>query len=70
MLDLSTTAKLIKEARRRAGMTQDQLAEKLYVTKQAVSNWERAINLPDEQVRENIENSLGIKLHNAGISCI
>lgn len=68
MLDLSTTAKLIKEARRRAGMTQDQLAEKLYVTKQAVSNWERAINLPDEQVRENIENSLGIKLHNEKMS--
>lgn len=64
MLDLSMTSKLIKEARRKANMTQDELAEKLYVTKQAVSNWERAINFPDEQVRENIEKTLGIKLRN------
>lgn len=64
MLDLTTTSKQIKEARTKANMTQDQLAEKLYVTKQAVSNWERGINLPDEQVREKIEKVLGIKLRN------
>lgn len=68
MLDLSMTSKLIKEARRKAGMTQEQLAEKLYVTKQAVSNWERAINLPDEQVRERIETILGIKLRKEKMS--
>ena len=64
MLDLTTISKQIKDARTKANMTQDQLAEKLYVTKQAVSNWERGINLPDEQVRENIEKVLGIKLRN------
>lgn len=64
MLDSSTTSKQIKTARKMAGMTQDQLAEKLYVTKQAVSNWERGKNLPDEQIRENIEIILGIKLRN------
>lgn len=68
MLDLSTTSKQIKEARRKAGMTQEQLAEKLYVTKQAVSNWERGINLPDEQVRENLEHILSIKLRNEKMS--
>ena len=64
MLDLTTTSKQIKEARTKADMTQDQLAEKLYVTKQAVSNWERGKNLPDEQVRKNIEKVLAIKLRN------
>lgn len=64
MLDLTAISKQIKDARTKVNMTQDQLAEKLYVTKQAVSNWERGINLPDEQIRENIEKVLGIKLRN------
>ena len=64
MLDSTTTSKLIREARRKAEMSQEQLAGKLYVTKQAVSNWERGVNLPDEQIRENIEKVLNIKLHN------
>ena len=68
MLDLTTTAKQIKEARTKENITQDQLAEKLHVTKQAVSNWERGINLPDEQVRENIEKVFGIKLRNEKMS--
>lgn len=68
MLDLTTTSKQIQEARRKAGMTQDQLADKLHVTKQAVSNWERGKNLPDEAIRENIENVLSIKLRNEKMS--
>ena len=63
MLDSTTTSKLIREARRKAEMSQEQLAGKLYVTKQSVSNWERGVNLPDEQIRENIEKVLNIKLH-------
>ena len=39
MLDINITAKIIKTARKKAGLTQDQLAEKIFVTKQAVSNW-------------------------------
>ena len=62
MLDLILTSKKIKEGRQKAGLTQEQLAEKIHVTKQAVSNWERGENLPDEDVREKIEEILGIKL--------
>ena len=62
MLDTTTTSKIIKEARIHANLTQEQLAEKLFVSKQAVSNWERGENLPDEDVREKIEEILGVKL--------
>lgn len=33
--------------RQQSGMTQEQLAEKMNVTRQTVSNWERGINEPD-----------------------
>ena len=37
----------IKKLRKEKGMTQDELAEKLNVTRQAVSNWEQGKNQPD-----------------------
>ena len=37
----------IKELRKRNSLTQDELADKLHVTRQAVSNWENDRNLPD-----------------------
>lgn len=37
----------LKEIRKRNGLTQDAMAERLHVTRQAVSNWENNRNLPD-----------------------
>ena len=37
----------IKELRKKEGLTQEQFAQKLMVTRQAVSNWENDKNLPD-----------------------
>ncbi len=68
MFDITRTATLIKRGREEAGLTQDQLAEMLYVTKQAVSNWERGKNLPDEGLRDQIEQVLQIKLHKEKMS--
>ena len=42
-----TTGKRISEARKRKGLIQDQLAEQLKVTSQAVSSWERDEYLPE-----------------------
>ena len=43
----NTLGKRIQENRKRLGLTQEQLAEKLGVTGQAVSKWESDISCPD-----------------------
>ena len=70
MLDITITSEQIKTARKQKGMTQDQLAKQLHVTKQAVSNWERGKNLPDELVRDKIEKVLNIRIHNESMKTI
>lgn len=44
----------IKKLRKEKNMTQDQLAESLNVTRQAVSNWERNQTQPDLETLEQI----------------
>ncbi len=44
---MSGIARNIKKLRQKKGLTQEELAEKLYVTRQAVSNWETGKNQPD-----------------------
>ena len=42
-----TPGKQIRHLRTQSGMTQEELAGKLNVTRQALSNWERDVNEPD-----------------------
>lgn len=46
MLDLERIGNKICTLRRDAGLSQEELAEKLYVTRQAVSKWERGRSMP------------------------
>jgi len=46
--------KNIKKHREAAGMNQDYVAEKLNVTRQAVSNWERGVTEPDIDTLNNL----------------
>ncbi|MBP0990838.1 MAG: helix-turn-helix transcriptional regulator [Oscillospiraceae bacterium] len=62
MLDKTKTGEKIREARKKLGWTQEQFAKKIPVEKQAVSNWERGANLPDEGIRDKIEEILQTKL--------
>ena len=54
--------KNIRQLRVRKKMTQDELAEKLYVTRQTVSNYETGKSRPDIDMLENISAVLGTDL--------
>ena len=47
-MDYKTADRLI-ELRKKHGYSQEELAEKLYISRQAVSKWERAESLPDTE---------------------
>lgn len=50
----------IRTSRQTAGMTQCELAEKLHVTPQAVSNWERGERLPGFEMIPALATTLGV----------
>ena len=43
------TKDVIHELRNKAGLSQDELAEKLFVTRQAVSRWENGETVPNTE---------------------
>ncbi len=55
--------KFISNSRKSKEITQEQLAEKLGVSKNAVSKWERGINLPDVSIMQELCNILEISLN-------
>ena len=55
--------KLISSIRKEKGMTQEDLANKLGVGAQAVSKWERGINIPDVSLLKNLANELGVSVN-------
>ncbi|MEE0547984.1 MAG: helix-turn-helix transcriptional regulator [Peptococcaceae bacterium] len=58
--DDKTVADHIASARKEAGLSQEALSEKLYVTRQAVSNWERGRTRPSQEMIEKIAGVLGV----------
>ena len=49
-MDQIKIGKFIAEHRKKQGLTQMQLAEKLGITDKAVSKWERGIAMPDSSI--------------------
>lgn len=52
----------IARRRKEKGMTQKELAEKLYVSDKAVSKWERGLSLPDISLLRPIAETLGVSV--------
>lgn len=46
--------KRICKFRKESGMTQEQLADKLHITKSRISNWEQGLNRPDVDMLADI----------------
>jgi N-acetylglucosamine kinase-like BadF-type ATPase len=60
MIDAKTIGSRIKELRQQKGITQSQFAEILFVSFQAVSNWERGIAPPDLENLVRIASYFGV----------
>ena len=57
-----TTGKQIRHLRTQSGMTQEELAGELNVTRQALSNWERDVNEPDLNMLKKICFLFGVNM--------
>lgn len=57
-----TTGQLIKDARKNAGLTQAELAKKLGVPYQSISQWERDIRNPKSETLKKIAEALDVTL--------
>lgn len=62
-MDQTKIGKFIQENRKNKNLTQEQLAEKLNVSKNAVSKWERGLNLPDVSIMQELCLILDITLN-------
>ena len=59
---MASVAKHIRKLRLERGLTQEELAERLHVTRQAVSNWERSAAQPDLDTLQAIAAALGVEV--------
>ena len=62
-MDQIKIGKFIAACRKKAGLTQQQLADKFGITDKAVSKWERGIALPDSSIMLELCDTLGITVN-------
>lgn len=62
-MDAEKTGKFICENRKKHGMSQKELADKLGITDKAISKWERGISFPDISMLIPISKVLDISLY-------
>ncbi len=62
-MNLIKIGKFIQEKRKEKSLTQEALAERLYVTDRAVSKWERGLSLPDADKMLDLCDILGINVN-------
>lgn len=63
MKDKITLGKFIQSKRKENGLSQKELADKLYITESAVSKWERGVSYPDITMISGICEALNISEH-------
>ena len=62
-MDLIKIGKFIANCRKEKKLTQEQLAEKLYITDRVISKWERGLSLPDVDKMLDLCNILDINVN-------
>ncbi len=63
-MDIIKVGKNISELRKKKGLTQQELGDKLFVTDKAVSKWERGLSLPDISILEKLADILDTDIYN------
>ena len=61
-MDANKTGKLISELRKKQGLTQAELAERLLVSDKAISRWETGKGYPDITNLEALAGVLGVSV--------
>lgn len=69
MQDKKSFGKYITEKRKEANLTQEELANKLYVIPTTISKWERGVSYPDITVITNLCKELNISEHEFFTAC-
>ena len=62
-MDLSKIGRFIAEQRKKQGLTQAELAEKLFITDRAVSKWETGKSMPDSSIMLDLCKVLNISVN-------
>ena len=72
-MDAVKTGELIAQSRKEKNLTQKDIAQRLHVSVQAVSKWERGLNFPDialmEPLAEVLDLTVSELLSEAGLDC-
>ena len=61
-IDKEAFGTFLSQLRKERGMTQRELAEKLFVSDKAVSKWERGLSLPDVALLQPLADLLGVSI--------
>jgi transcriptional regulator with XRE-family HTH domain len=62
-MDAKKTGKYISDNRKRQGLSQKELADKLNITDKAISKWERGLSFPDISMLIPLSEILEITLY-------
>ena len=57
------TKKVLRDLRKRHGLSQEEMAEKLFVTRQAVSRWETGQTVPNTETLKLISQTFGVSIN-------
>lgn len=57
------TKEVLFELRKKYGLSQDELAEKVYVTRQAVSRWENGETIPNTETLKLLSNLFDVSIN-------
>lgn len=61
--DYMETKDILKEIRTKNNLTQDEMAERLFVTRQAVSRWENGDTTPNTEILKEISKKFDVSIN-------